>query len=163
MQTQFLTTVRAVAVMAPDHPLAVQPLLRPSDLAGEALIVPARATRLRANLEECLARAGVEPNIRVETSLSAVACATAAAGAGIAIVEAFTAELLKGLGATVKPFRDGVAVDYTILTSSHRRLSRVARSFYKFAIQCFGRPRHPRRAGLPRPRAAIPPRAPEAL
>jgi DNA-binding transcriptional LysR family regulator len=40
---------------------------------------------------------GVEPNIRVETSLSAVACATAAAGAGIAIVEAFTAELLKGL------------------------------------------------------------------
>jgi DNA-binding transcriptional LysR family regulator len=163
VQTHLLATVRAVAVMAPEHPLAAQAVLRPSDLAGEALIVPTRATRLRANLDECLARAGVEPNIRVETSLSAVACATAAAGAGIAIVEAFTAELLKGLGATVKPFRDSVAVEYTILTSSHRRLSGVGRAFYKFAIQCFGRPRHPRRAGLPRPRAAIPPRPPEAL
>lgn len=160
VQSHFLSSVRAVAVMAPDHPLAAQAVVRPSDLAGLDLIVPVRATRLRANLDECLARAGVEASVRVETSLSAVACATAAAGAGLAVVEAFTAELLKGLGATVRPFHDGVAVEYTLLTSSHRRLPKVAREFYKFAIQCFGRARHQRRLAPARPRAAGSSRAP---
>jgi DNA-binding transcriptional LysR family regulator len=162
VQAHLLPSVRAVAVMAPDHPLAAQAVIRPSDLTGQALIAPVRATRLRMNLDECLARAGVEPNLCVETSLSAVACATAAAGAGMAIVEAFTADMLRGLGPVVRPFREPITVEYTMLTSSHRRLSRVAADFYKFAIQSFGRPRHTRRVGLPRLRALVPSRPPEA-
>jgi len=62
-----LPPVRAVAVMAPTHRLARQAAVRPSDLQGEALIAPLRSTRLRARLEESLARAGVEPDLRAES------------------------------------------------------------------------------------------------
>ena len=152
VKAYLLPPVRAVAVMGPGHRLAGQAVVRPADLAGEALVAPVRSTRLRASLDESLARAGVEPNYRLETSLSAVACAAAAAGAGIAIVEVFTADLLKGLGAAVRPFRDGVAVEYTVLTASHRGLSTAADAFFKFAVQSFGRLRRTRRIGPPRPR-----------
>lgn len=154
-----LPPIRAVAVMAPNHRLADQRVIRAADLAGEALVAPFRSTRLRTRLDEWLARAGVEPELRVETSLSAVACAVAAAGTGIAVVEGFTAELLKGLGAAVRPFRDGVSVEYTALTSAHRGLSAAAAAFLRLAIQSFGRtgrarrtaPSQSRPVGRPRP------------
>ena len=145
VEAHLLPPVRVVAVMAPAHPLARQTAIRPSDLAGEALIAPLRTTRLRVRLEESLARAGVEPDLRVETSLSAVACATAAAGGGIAIVETFTAELLKGLGAAVRPYRDGVEIEYAILTSARRKLSVTASAFLKLSLQSLGRSRRMRR------------------
>ena len=146
-----LPPVRAVAVMAPGHRLARQAVVRPSDLAGEALIAPLRTTRLRARLEESLARAGVEADLRVETTLSAVACATAAAGGGVAIVEAFTADLLKGVGGVVRPYRDGVEIDYAVIASARRKLSVTAAAFLKLSLQSLGRTRRPRRA---QPRAA---------
>ncbi len=156
-----LPPVRAVAVMAPSHRLAGQRVVRPADLAGEALVAPIRSTRLRMSLDESLARAGVEPELRVETSLSAVACAAAAAGAGIAVVEGFTADLLKGLGAVVKPFRDGVEVEYAALTSTHRGLSTAAAAFLKLALQSLARPGRARRPGPRRARAAGQPRPQE--
>ena len=143
-----LPPVRAVAVMAPTHRLARQAAVRPSDLHGEALIAPLRSTRLRSRLEESLARAGVEPDLRAETTLSAVACAIAGAGGGVAIVEAFTAELLNGLDAAVRPYRDGVEIDYAILVSARRKLSVTAAAFLKLSLQSLGRSRRLRR---PRP------------
>jgi DNA-binding transcriptional LysR family regulator len=145
VQIHTLPPVRAVAVLAPDHRLARHSAVRPADLAGELLIAPYRSTRLRARLEDALARAGVEMQPRIETSLSAVAGAVAAAGGGVAIVEAFTAELLKGTGAVVRPFRDGLEIDYAVLTPAERRLSAAAEAFLKAALQAFGRPRRQRR------------------
>ncbi len=153
VKIHLLPPVRAVAVLAPTHRLANQASVHAADLAGEALIAPYRSTRLRASLEEALARAGVEVELRVETSLSAVAGAVAAAGGGVAIVEAFTAEMLKGLGAAVRPFRDRVEVEYAALTSSHRRLSAGADAFLKMAMQGFGRSRRQRRYGPRRVRS----------
>ncbi|HXV25765.1 MAG TPA: LysR substrate-binding domain-containing protein [Alphaproteobacteria bacterium] len=147
VRIHLLPPVRAVAVFASTHRLSNQASVRPSDLAGEALIAPYRSTRLRASLEGSLARAGVRAEVRVETSLSAVAGAVAAAGAGVAIVEGFTGEILKGLGAAVRPFRDGVEVEYAALTSAHRRLSPAADAFLKMAMQGFARPRRQRRPG----------------
>jgi DNA-binding transcriptional LysR family regulator len=152
VKTHFLPPVRAVAVLPPGHRLAQQATIRPADLAGEPLIAPYASTRLRVRLDETLARAGVEPELRLETSLSAVAGAVAAAGGGIAIVESFTAELLKGRGAVVRPFRDKVEVGYAILTSSHRTLSAAAEAFLKAAQQSLARPRRPRRGGQRRTR-----------
>lgn len=146
VRVQLLPPVRAVAVLSPTHRLANQAAIRPTDLVGEALIAPYASTRLRARLDDSLARAGVEPELRVETSLSAIAGAVAAAGGGIAIVEAFTGELLKGQGAAVRPFRDAMEVEYAILTSSHRNLSAAAQAFLKLAIGAFGRSRRQRRA-----------------
>jgi DNA-binding transcriptional LysR family regulator len=157
--THRLPPVRAFAVLPPGHRLARQATIRPSDLAGEALIAPYPWTRLRTRLDESLARAGVEPELRVETSLSAVAGAVAAAGGGVAVVEAFTAERLRGMGAEVRPFGDGVRVEYAVLTSSHRSLSVAAEAFLKAALQSFSRPRRQRQR---RPAAARARGAPEA-
>jgi DNA-binding transcriptional LysR family regulator len=152
VKAHLLPPVRAVAVLPPKHRLAQQASIRPADLAGEALIAPYSSALLRAQLDQSLARAGVEPDLRLETSLSAVAGAVAAAGGGIGIVESFTAERLKRLGAVVRPFRDGVEVEYAILTSSHRALGAAAEAFLKSALQSFGRPRRPRRGGSSRMR-----------
>jgi hypothetical protein len=84
--------------------------------------------------------------------MSAVAGAIAAAGGGIAVVEAFTAELMKGSGAEVRPFKDGVQVQYAVLTSAHRSLSAPAEAFLEAALQHFNPPRRQRRPGPRRAR-----------
>ena len=152
VKAHLVPPVRAMAVLPAGHRLVQQAAIRPGDLAGAALIAPNRSTRLRAALDESLARAGVEPELKVETAMSAVAGAIAAAGGGIAIVEAFTAELLEGTGAVVRPFKDGVEVQYAILTSAHRSLSAAAEAFLEAALQHFNPPRRQRRPAAKRAR-----------
>ena len=132
-----LSPVRAVAVMAPAHPLAERATIAPADLAGEALVALTQSTRLRRQLDGALERARVEVQPRIQTPLSAVACALAAAGAGVAVVEPFTADLLKGLGMVVKPLREEVRVEYAMLTPAGRTPSAPAAEFMELISRSF--------------------------
>lgn len=131
----------AVAVMSKDHPLAAQPVIGPADLDGHGLIMLAATTRLRMQLDAVLKEAGIEPRLRVETPLSSIACALAAAGAGVAVVEAFTADLLQGLAPAVRPFRAEIVNDYAMLTPSGRSLAPTVIEFMERAHSWFERVR----------------------
>ena len=136
-----LCGLKAVAVMSNDHPLAAQPAIRPGDLQGHPLVMLAPTTRLRMQLDDALKEAGIEPMLRIETPLSSVACALAAAGVGIAIVEAFIADLLQGLKPAVRPFKANLINDYAMLTLGGRGLSAAVIAFMEQAASWFGQVR----------------------
>jgi DNA-binding transcriptional LysR family regulator len=124
-----LAPVRAVAVVPARHPLARKRTLRPADFAGESFISLGQSTLLRFRIDAIFADAGVKRRLRVETPLSMIACALAAAGVGLAIVDPFTAQSFAGRGIAARRFEPPVAVEFGILTSRQAALSALARAF----------------------------------
>jgi DNA-binding transcriptional LysR family regulator len=80
-----------VAVVAPGHPWAGRPRLRPTELARDDLVTLPRGTGARAALDELFARAGrvVEP--RWEVATPAYVQMLAGRGLGVGVVSATTA------------------------------------------------------------------------
>jgi len=69
----------------------------------------------------------VTRQMRVETPLSMIACALAAADAGLAIVDPFTAREFEGRGIVLRPFTPRIEVEFGVLYSTQLALSGLAR------------------------------------
>lgn len=65
----------------------------------------------------------------VETPLSAIACALANEGVGIALIEASTAQAFVDRGVVVLPFRPAMDSGFSFVTARKRALSQAARDF----------------------------------
>jgi DNA-binding transcriptional LysR family regulator len=65
----------------------------------------------------------------VETPLSEIACALVAAGAGVSIVDPFTAHEYSTRGVVALRFEPALKFQIAALYPSHRPLSAVARDF----------------------------------
>ncbi|WP_296571086.1 LysR family transcriptional regulator [Phreatobacter sp.] len=116
-----------VAVVPTDRRLARLAEIRASDLAGEDVILLGRGSYQRHIIEVALA--GISIRSTVETPLSAIACALASEGVGIALVEAYTARAFIGRGVVVLPFRPAIDAGFSIVTARQRALSQAARDF----------------------------------
>jgi DNA-binding transcriptional LysR family regulator len=77
--------------------------VRHAELAGLPLLATARGTSLRALLEHCLAEAGVDPTVAVETEQRDALVPLVLAGAGTAVLPAPLAEAGRAAGAVVRP------------------------------------------------------------
>lgn len=117
-----------VCVMTPDHPLAGRDSLGPEDLAGQPLISLSHHTVTAGYTIQRFAEAGVRPEIIAETQPSYSACAMAALGVGIAIVDPITPRLWRRDLAAV-PFRPEIPFDFQILKPADVALSRASAAF----------------------------------
>lgn len=77
--------------------------------------------------ERAIALTGVPIRSKVETPLSAIACALAAQDVGVALVDAFTARRLIGRDVVVRPFTPALDAGFSLVTSRQRPLSQAAR------------------------------------
>jgi DNA-binding transcriptional LysR family regulator len=115
----------AVAVLPTDHGLATRPVIKMSDLREAKLIVLSKTPQ--HPLSTAL-QSGTFKQV-VETSQATIACALAAEGMGIAIVDPFSASEFIGRNVVLRriepPFTIGAAVIY----ARGRRLSTPAREF----------------------------------
>jgi DNA-binding transcriptional LysR family regulator len=127
VQLEKLPPVRAVAVIPQRHRLARKRMLEPGDFAGESFISLGQSTLLRFRIDAVFADAGIARQLRIETPLSMIACALAASGAGLAIVDPFTAGEFDGRGIVVRPFAPRIDVEFGILYSTQFALSGLAR------------------------------------
>jgi DNA-binding transcriptional LysR family regulator len=121
--------VAQVAVLPRGHKLARRSTIRPRDLAGESFISLGHSTLIRFRIDAIFADHDVERVMRVETPLSEIACALAAAGVGATIVDPFTAKEYASRGLAVRRFEPLVGFEFAALYSAQRGLSAVAREF----------------------------------
>jgi len=122
-------TVEALAVLPAGHHLAGKPYLEPSDFSGENFISLGPSSVLRIRVNAWFADAGVDREIRMETSLATIACALVAGGSGVTIVEPFAAVEFLSRGLVLKPLRPQIGHEMRFLWSAKRPLPPVAAAF----------------------------------
>lgn len=151
VELEKLPAVRAVAVVPKGHRLARKRVLEPRDFAGQSFISLGQSTLLRFRIDAVFADAGIIRQMRIETPLSMIACALAAADAGLAIVDPFTAREFAGRGIVLRPFKPRIEVEFAILYSTQLALSGLAQELideFRSAVASFAGSRqfHPGKA-----------------
>lgn len=114
LRSAKLARARAYCAMAAGHRLAAQPLVRAADLDGEAYIALSREEGRQALVDRALEGSGARPTELVECRMTSGAAAMAAAGAGVAVIDAFAAAPFLGTGLVLRPFEPAVTVDYQV-------------------------------------------------
>jgi DNA-binding transcriptional LysR family regulator len=110
-------TGEMVCVLPHQHPLAEQPIISASDLAGLPFVGLERGTRLGEAVRDGFARAGApfQPTVEVYNT----ACVLAAAGVGAAVVDPFSPRQSSSNGLVVRPFAPTtLAVAYMLWSES---------------------------------------------
>lgn len=118
---------RAVVAIPRGHRLGAKNVIGPNDIAGERVIEldddSIFGTRTKAAL------AGVPREIVVTTPLAGIACSLVLSGAGLAIVDPFSASEFEERGVVIRPFRPAIDTRVVTITSTHVRLSQIAEEF----------------------------------
>lgn len=129
IDVEALPSVPAVAVLPEGHRLAEKAFLEPLDFAGEPFVSLAGSTQWRYRTDALFSAARVTRQMRVETPLSMIACSLVASGAGIGIVDPYTAAEYCGRGVVTRPFRPVVLYDIGTVWPAGRFRSPLARDF----------------------------------
>ena len=118
-----------VCALPKSHHLARKDVITPKDLADEPIIAlyPEHATHFQ--LKKAFEAAGVEWAPQIESYLFAPACRMAAEGAGIAIVDPFSASDFAHLGLVGRPFEPRIPYDLGLIYPSLRPRTRLAAEF----------------------------------
>jgi len=124
-----LPSVPYVAVVPEGHRLARRRVLHPRDFAREPFIRLGPMTPSRFRVDDLFSRHGIDRTIRVETPLSEIACALVGSGAGVSIVDPFTANEYRSRGVVVRPFEPQLQFQIAALYPAHRAPSPVTREF----------------------------------
>ena len=124
-----LVRARAVCVLPSGHPLASSPRLTPPDLKDESFISLGHEDRSEFTIQRVFDDYSVTRHIAFETNLSEVACHLVASGAGVSIVDPFTAAHFDSPDIVIRPFHPMITFDIFLLFPALRPRSRLLESF----------------------------------
>jgi DNA-binding transcriptional LysR family regulator len=120
----------AVCVLPPSHPLRAKKILQPKDFEGEAFITVGRGKPFRELIDSAFVDAGVNRNLVVEASHFAAAYALAAEGAGVTIVDPYTAiSCFRKDEAILRPFHPEVKFLVYLLKPAHVPVPAIVEDF----------------------------------
>ena len=122
-------SVEAVCVMAASHRLARRKLIRAVDLDGEPFISLGTEDQSRYRIDQAFEGSGIQRRITIEAQQSEAACMFAAEGAGVAIVEPFSAAEFSPQQLAIRPFRPRVRFDLWLMCPVYRQRSRIVDAF----------------------------------
>lgn len=129
LDVEPLPPIAAVAVLPDKHPLGARQLLEPGDFAGQPFICLEPSSQLRYRIDALFACHHIAREMRMETPLSMIACALVSAGAGVSIVDPFTAAEYSGRGVVVRPLQPQIMFGIAAIWASGRVRSALARDF----------------------------------
>lgn len=129
IEVDMLAPVPSVAVLPEGHRLAEKSVLEPQDFSDEPFVSLQQASQTRFRLDALFSAVGVRRQTRMETPLSMVACGLVAAGAGVTVVDPFTASEFSGRGIVVRPFRPTVLYEVGVVWATGRFRSALSRDF----------------------------------
>lgn len=129
VEMEPLTRADAVCILPADHPLAAKAAITPEDLRNIPFIALGREDHAEQMISRVFDYDGVPRHVRLETNLSAVACRLVAAGAGVSIVDPFTAAEFMSPDIAVRAFRPAVSFNMWLLYPAHRPRSRLIELF----------------------------------
>jgi DNA-binding transcriptional LysR family regulator len=116
VETRPLAAAEAVCVLARGHELARLDALGPDELAAAELILVGRQLPGRRVIDDFLAGIGIRREPLLEVQSGAIACAMAAEGLGIAVLDALSAEAFGDARVVMRPIRPRIAFRYGALT-----------------------------------------------
>jgi len=129
IQVESLAQVNAVCVLPPRHRLAKKKVVTPGDLHNERFIGLGREDRSGDLIARVFDDHSIARRIQLETNLSEVACRLVAAGAGVSIVDPFTAAQFSARELIVRDFRPHVRFEMFLLFPALRPRSKLLDSF----------------------------------
>lgn len=126
--SEELFRVPAVCVLPQAHRLARQAAVAAEDLHGENFLAFGRDTRMRHLVDAVFEQRRIARQMRVEVYSSLEACALAARGLGVSIVEPFTA-MRAPAGLVIRPFAPCIDYSFRVMRPRFRDPSRLADAF----------------------------------
>ncbi len=90
---EVVTVAPSVCIVPRGHRLSELSAIGPRDLQGEPFVALGRADGYRQSVEEVFERAGVDLNIRFESTLTETACHLVSEGVAVAVVDPYCANL----------------------------------------------------------------------
>lgn len=127
---RVLCRVNAVCALPLAHRLASREKIIAEDLAGESFISFGQDARARELIDLAFEERGIARRLRIETHISESACAFVANGAGVSLVDPFTAgEFARRKEITVRPFEPSIPYEFCLLTSREQPSSLLAQRF----------------------------------
>lgn len=126
-----------VAVLRADHPLAVHDTLTPRLLRGEPMILLGYGFATRSAIDSAFAREGMRVNARLETHTVGSACALAARGLGVTLVNRLLARSYLGPDLVVRNFAPRLTNEYAFVTSTLVAPSRLTLEFLQVTRDYF--------------------------
>ncbi|HEV2652642.1 MAG TPA: LysR substrate-binding domain-containing protein [Rhizomicrobium sp.] len=133
VRSELLHKGSGLVVLPNGHPLAERDRIAPIDLEGERFISLGWEDRSRHLIDQVFDEAGVIRQLSIETQLSEVACSFVENGAGVSIVDPFTARDFAQRGALVaRAFTVEVAFDIRLIWPGFRAPSIALNEFVGF-------------------------------
>lgn len=127
--TEELSRAAAVCVLPGDHRLAQRKTIRPADLRGERFLSFPLDGRMRHLVDAVFEQDHIDRRLQIDVYSSAEACALAARGVGVSIVEPFTARDYLRDGIAIVPFEPRIRYLFRAMRPRHRKPSRLADAF----------------------------------
>ncbi len=109
-----------VCALPPRHPLAAKAVVHPEDFDGSSFVHVGGNDPYRFRLDKVFDDAGVRRRLVVETLNSATACAMVVKGAGVTIVNPFSAVDFLDRGLVIRRFSPRLPFATTLLRARHR-------------------------------------------
>lgn len=129
-----------VCVLHPAHPLAAKDVVLATDLDGEPFIEIGSEDRSRPRVDQVFEGTRIRRHLIIEAQQAEAACAFAAAGAGVSIVEPFSASGFRRDELAVRPFQPLVSFDMWLMFPAFRPRTRMTDAFvetFRTAIEPF--------------------------
>lgn len=123
--------IECVAVLPASHPACVKSHIAPADLAGFPFIALPPERILSHRIRDAFEHEEVAMNTVAEIDYFSSICAMVAEGAGISIVDRWSALMFQALGLKVRPFVPAIRYEIGVMTSANRPISQLAATFLK--------------------------------
>lgn len=123
-----------VCVMAPSNPLADRSVLTPRDLDGVPMVALTRESAAGKHVNRVFDEENCRQEIVVESQPSFAACALAASGLGVSIVDPLT-PITFGDALVRIPFEPSLPFDFHVLKAADLTLSRAGALFHESLVQ----------------------------
>lgn len=129
-----------VLVASPGHPLAGADAVRPSDLAGESVLMAEKGCGFRTVFEEQMSRAGVRPRSEIEFTSAGAIKRCVECGMGVAVLAAVSVEeeLRSGRLTALDWWEPGFRVYTQMLRHRDKWLSPALKAFTDTASEVLG-------------------------
>jgi DNA-binding transcriptional LysR family regulator len=120
---------RCVLIMPTGHGLAKKEVLTPIDIKDELLISLYGGHMVSRRLENAFEAAGLIRKSRLEVNLFSTCCNLVHEGAGVALVDAMSADHYRDHDIAIRPFEPAINFDIAILFPANRPRSQLASEF----------------------------------
>jgi len=139
LSTEVIMTNNSVCVMHRDHPLAGLETISPTEILDTPLILLGAGRRWRSQVDQAFAEHGRRPSVSIETHTHGSACALAAKGIGMAILNERLAMPYLREPLITRPFQPQIIHQYAFATSSLSPPSRLTLAFKELCADFFGK------------------------